>query len=273
MKFPQHIILDIIKDFTKFSAQLWFPKYLTDYRIFNLISKRFSFHKKFLFNTRFIKLNKLIKSQKKFTIKYSKFWFIMYANEFIINYVKTTLETREKVKHRDNLSKHWVQEFNNFLKNPCLRYDERSIMRLIRSFKNPVNVENYKSDKLWNIFNIYFLKKEKIYTKLKYSRVPQYDIVSGGSAALFAGFLGFLICEKYGFELADSGDFYYLFMYVVILCFSLRIFLKIMNAEERDWHIFSFKWLVYFLESASFNVTSFLTSLRRTAVSKFFLTN
>jgi len=37
-----------------------------------------------------------------------------------------------------------------------------------------------------------------MYTKLKYSRVPQYDIVSGGSAALLAGFLGFLISEKFG---------------------------------------------------------------------------
>jgi len=257
VKFPQHIILDVIKSFTKFSAQLWFPKYLTDYKISNLISSRFSFHKKFFFNTKFIKANKLIKDQKKFTIKYSKFWFIMYANEFVINYVKTAFETRVKVKHRDDLSKHWVQEFYNFLKNPTLRYDERSVLRLVRGFKNPVNVENYKSDKLWNLFNVYFLKKEKIYTKLKYSRVPQYDIVSGGSAALFAGFLGFLICEKYGFELADSGDFYYLFMYVVILCFNLRIFLKIMNAEERDWHIFSAKWLIYYIQAISFNITYF----------------
>jgi hypothetical protein len=75
------------------------------------------------------------------------------------------------------------------------------------------------------------LRKERIYTKLKYSRVPQYDIVSGGSAALFAGFLGFLICEKFGFELLDSGDFYILFMYVVFLCFFLRLFLRIASTE------------------------------------------
>jgi hypothetical protein len=71
-----------------------------------------------------------------------------------------------------------------------------------------------------------------MYTKLKYSRVPQYDIVSGGAAALLAGFLGFLISEKFGFELVDSGDFYFLFMYLVFLFFSLRLFLKIMTSKD-----------------------------------------
>jgi hypothetical protein len=67
-----------------------------------------------------------------------------------------------------------------------------------------------------------FIKKERLYTKLKYSRSPAYDIVSGGAAALLAGFLGFLISEKYGFELVDSGDFYYLFMYAVFFSFSFK---------------------------------------------------
>jgi hypothetical protein len=75
------------------------------------------------------------------------------------------------------------------------------------------------------------LRKERIYTKLKYSRVPQYDIVSGGSAALFAGFLGFLICEKFGFELLDSGDFYTLFMYIVFFCFFARLYLRIFSTQ------------------------------------------
>jgi hypothetical protein len=82
------------------------------------------------------------------------------------------------------------------------------------------------------LFDINFLRKERIYTKLKYSRVPQYDIVSGGAAALFAGFLGFLICEKFGFELVDSGDFYFLFMYLVFLFFFIRLFLKITDANQ-----------------------------------------
>jgi hypothetical protein len=94
---------------------------------------------------------------------------------------------------------------------------------------------------LKNTLNINFLKKEKIYTKLKYSRVPQYDIVSGGVAAIFAGFLGFLICEKFGFELLDSGDFYFLFMYLVFFCFFLRLLIKFLSHEEKKWNFLSFK--------------------------------
>ncbi len=72
---------------------------------------------------------------------------------------------------------------------------------------------------------ISFLKKERIYTKLKYSRVPQYDVISGGFAALFAGFLGFLICEKFGFELLDSGDFFILLVYIALIVVCLRVWL------------------------------------------------
>ena len=75
--------------------------------------------------------------------------------------------------------------------------------------------------------NINFLRKEKIYTKLKYSRCPQYDMVSGGLAALFSAFLGFLIAEKFGLELLDSGDFYILLMYVIFLVFACRPLVKL----------------------------------------------
>jgi hypothetical protein len=98
----------------------------------------------------------------------------------------------------------------------------------------------------WRLFDVNFLKKDKIYTKLKYSRVPQYDIVSGGSAALFAGFLGFLICEKFGFELLDSGDFYFLFMYVVFIFYFSRLFVKLLNATDRAWSVTSPKYLFFF---------------------------
>ena len=77
--------------------------------------------------------------------------------------------------------------------------------------------------------NIIFLKKERTHTKLKYSRVTQADIVSGGVAAFFSAFLGYLISEKFGFELIDSGDFYILLMYLVFLIGSIRIFFKFFN--------------------------------------------
>ena len=114
---------------------------------------------------------------------------------------------------------------------------------------------------LWSIFDINFLKKEKIYTKLKYSRSPAYDMVSGGVAALFAGFLGFLISEKFGIELVDSGDFYTFFMYCVFLSFSLRPFLKILSKNNTIWHFFSYKFLLnYLIILVNLIIKYFLTS-------------
>jgi hypothetical protein len=66
------------------------------------------------------------------------------------------------------------------------------------------------------------LRKERLHTKLKYSRSPAYDMVSGGVAVLFAGLLGFLVSEKFGIELVDSGDFYYVWMYGVFLTFMIK---------------------------------------------------
>lgn len=94
--------------------------------------------------------------------------------------------------------------------------------------------------------NVNFLRKERLYTKLKYSRSPAYDIVSGGMAALLAGFVGFLISEKFGFELVDSGDFYFLFMYIVFLCFSLRPLLITFNSKTTFLEAISIKPVIKF---------------------------
>lgn len=96
------------------------------------------------------------------------------------------------------------------------------------------------------LFDINFLRKDKLYTKLKYSRCPQYDIVSGGWAALFAGLVGFLISEKFGIELVDSGDFYTVFMYGVFLCFSTRPLLRILDKNSTWTQIFTLKSLSQF---------------------------
>ena len=102
----------------------------------------------------------------------------------------------------------------------------------------------FKTNTLGGMLNFNFLRKERLYTKLKYSRSPAYDIVSGGSAALLAGFLGFLISEKFGFELVDSGDFYYGFMYVVFLGFSLKPLALVANNNEGLPSAFSL-WRVF----------------------------
>ena len=98
-----------------------------------------------------------------------------------------------------------------------------------------------------DVININFLRKERLYTKLKYSRSPAYDIVSGGAAALLAGFIGFLISEKFGFELVDSGDFYYLFMYIVFASFSIRPLLITLNGKDNLKSVFSLKPLINYL--------------------------
>jgi hypothetical protein len=85
-----------------------------------------------------------------------------------------------------------------------------------------------------------------LYTKLKYSRSPAYDIVSGGAAALLAGFIGFLISEKFGYELVDSGDFYYAFMYAVFLIFSLKPLLTVSDSKKGFVQMISLKPLLIF---------------------------
>jgi hypothetical protein len=97
------------------------------------------------------------------------------------------------------------------------------------------------------LFDINFIKKERLYTKLKYSRSPAYDIVSGGSAALLAGFIGFLVSEKFGIELVDSGDFYIVFMYAIFLALPCRLFLKMMSQSSSLWNIVSPNYLFYYL--------------------------
>ena len=96
-------------------------------------------------------------------------------------------------------------------------------------------------------FDINFIRKEKLYTKLKYSRCPQYDIVSGGFAAILAGFIGFLISEKFGIELVDSGDFYIAFMYGVIIIFSTRPLVRIYSKDAATYTPISPNYLLMFV--------------------------
>jgi hypothetical protein len=103
-----------------------------------------------------------------------------------------------------------------------------------------------KSTTFLNYININFLRKEFLYTKLKYSRSPAYDIVSGGAAVIFAGFLGFLVSEKFGLELVDSGDFYFFGMYLVFISFSVRPLLVTLTPSTSFWNILSFKPLLNF---------------------------
>ena len=121
---------------------------------------------------------------------------------------------------------------------------EQKLAKLLSSKISQINTFSPSN----NLTNVNFLRKERLYTKLKYSRSPAYDIVSGGSAALLAAFLGFLISEKYGFEMVDSGDFYFLFMYLVFISFSIRPLLITLNSNNSVYSIFTIKPVIsYFL--------------------------
>ena len=112
-----------------------------------------------------------------------------------------------------------------------------------------------------------FLRKEKIYTKLKYSRCPQYDIISGGFAAIFAGFIGFLISEKFGIELVDSGDFYIALMYGIFSIFSMRPLLRMYSITSTPYAPYSLKYGVLFW----LNFCNLVLNGLRQLYSKFFM--
>lgn len=134
-----------------------------------------------------------------------------------------------------------TSHINTSFTKPLLEVNERIELKLKK------NVGNLGENSTKTLFSIFFLRKEEIYTKLKYSRCPQYDMVSGGLAALFAAFLGFLICEKFGLELLDSGDFYIAFMYGVFATFSLRPLVRSMTKGVLAYNVVSPKHLFNYL--------------------------
>lgn len=82
-------------------------------------------------------------------------------------------------------------------------------------------------------FCIYFFKKERFYTKLKYSRVPQFDTSSGAVASFLSGMYGFMVCEKFGFELIDSADFLFLILYVFVFFSIITNWVAMLNTRNR----------------------------------------
>ena len=94
------------------------------------------------------------------------------------------------------------------------------------------NKKIHTNKKLTNTHtNIFYLKKFKIYTKLKYSRTPGVDTAASAIAAFLAGLIGFILTEKAGFELLDSGDLFYGFMYIILLVLIAHPYLKLLQLE------------------------------------------
>jgi len=246
MKFPNHILLDVDKPLISHSPQYWVVSYLTNVNKFPEAFEQLAFFRRFNLQKEKLLLNNLMLNQKKYTIRYC------YTNpaEFIPSHIRPLFKNlyapRLKVKRRVRFSKHYGKEVYDYMYTGHPTIDVKTIRRLFRNFKFKPALYQFRFSNLWSLFDINFLKKEKIYTKLKYSRVPQYDIVSGGVAAIFSGFLGFLICEKFGFELLDSGDFYYPFMYAVFFIFFIRLYIKATTAEEESWNVLSFRPIFVF---------------------------
>lgn len=264
MKFPNHIMLDISKPVLSHSNQYWILKYIffSNQNKSNInTNNNLSLHKRFIFKKENLFLNKLINNQKCFTIKYNFSNPTAFLSNTEQNFYKQIYAPRVKVKHKISESKIFGKKVYDFMLNSDKKFDEKTLKRLIKNFSLKTTANLFKSNNLWSLFDINFLRKERIYTKLKYSRVPQYDIVSGGAAALFAGFLGFLFTEKFGFELVDSGDFYFLFMYIVFLFFFCRMFLKIMNHDQTSWNVLSLKWLISFYKILSILFIKFFSSI------------
>jgi hypothetical protein len=252
MKFPKHIILDVAKTAISNASQYWIFKYIfSEKKNINMLGS-LTFHRNFYTRKERWILNKITLKQKKFTVRHSHTIPILFLTEEEIRFALNFFVPRPKVKNRLLDSLHYGKEVYDFFKTKRRTdlFDKRAFRLLIKSFTYSTKFSKRRAVNLWNLFDINFLKKERIYTKLKYSRVPQYDIVSGGAAALFAGFLGFLICEKFGFELLDSGDFYYLFMYAVFFFFFMRIYLKLINSSRSHWNVFSIKWFFLFFKTS-----------------------
>ena len=231
MKFPQNLVLDYGNNNSCAFSKYWI------FYFFNLNDENFKNYSIFL--SKFFLINHNFNSF--FSI--DRLASLTLKKKILNNFIKyKKKKTKKKTKTKTKLSMAKILKIRKTVKK-----GEHKIKRIFSKFflfKNKMSSVAFFSKKL---FDINFLRKEKIYTKLKYSRVPQYDIVSGGSAALLAGFLGFLICEKFGFELLDSGDFYFLFMYVVFLSFFFKLWTKLVSSKNNNWNIFGFKWLNYYI--------------------------
>jgi len=238
--YPQHLLLDVQSNNLNYSNKYWVLQY----------SK--SFAKDQYFSTT---LN-FINNTPKYTLK---------------NGLTTTTSTVKFTNAQSFFrTKALSDAKHTFMKNKSILNSSSSEFTPLNLYKHSTSDDSSKLNHLMSsslthlLFDINFIKKERLYTKLKYSRSPAYDIVSGGAAALLSAFIGFLISEKFGIELVDSGDFYIGFMYVVFIALACRPLLRILDVHKLSWSIFSpnhafdfFQTLFYFFTKT---ITSYLTS-------------
>ena len=169
-----------------------------------------------------------------------------------MQYPRHLILDTQLTKHHNLSTHHWstlythkISHVNNPLTNTIV--GQYTLNSKTNSSSNLTPLTSSFEQFPHHLFNINFLRKERLYTKLKYSICPQYDIVGGGWAALFAGLVGFLINEKFGIELVDSGDFYNALMYAIFASFALRPLVKIIDKSFQLKDLLLFPLLIDYL--------------------------
>jgi hypothetical protein len=252
MRRPNHIILDFEMSKSVNSSSYWALNQLVRHNETPSFLNDLDIHTKYQQSSNTQDTPSIYKNQQKFTTKSNKAHYTDFLRSWekdgITKIFKPTSASNTKTsKHLLKYSHHKGRDAYMHINLPSDQYCQRSIKHLLVRSSTLNQEHSNKTLNTWfNTVNINFLRKERLYTKLKYSRSPAYDIVSGGAAALLAGFIGFLITEKFGYELIDSGDFYYLFMYVVFLVFSIRPLLTVSDASKGFYDVFSLKRVVAF---------------------------
>lgn len=245
MRKPNHIILDFENGKNINTSNYWAVDFLTSSYPTSSVMSNLDLHKKYTDELNNSNNVNMLNMQQKFTVR-SKY---THDAELLRSWEKEGLTKLFKPFNTDEgktskyllkYSQHKSKDAYMYINLSTEKYSQRKLKYLLSRYNKNSNTQHkYQLNTWFNNVNINFLRKERLYTKLKYSRSPAFDIVSGGAAALLAAFIGFLISEKFGYELVDSGDFYFLFMYLVFLAFSIRPLITVSDASKGFWDAIS----------------------------------
>ena len=268
MRSPNHIVLDFESSKHAYSERYWVLRFLEDHSSQPDFINNIDMSKKFQLSQQVIASNRMLKSQEKHTLRMSTSHPASLMSDSLassvnqLNAPKALASEKKTLEYYLKYSKAEGRDAYMYLNLKPYDYTRRSVRRLFR-LKKQDSADSFAQNSLntwFNLVNVNFLRKERLYTKLKYSRTPAYDIVSGGAAALLAGFIGFLVSEKFGFELVDSGDFYYGFMYAVFVAFSMKPLLTAADPERGFLDMFSLRRVFSFY---SYLIVCFMEAVRK----------
>lgn len=236
--YPQHLLLDVNKANLNYSNRYWVLQYFKSFTKDQYFSTTLNFinnpTKNNLLNFR---------DEKSTTVTFM-------TSDSYFTASKQNNSNPSRVRKLSHAKQKFLNTTNDFTMASLYKHNANTD-------STPIN--HLMSSSLTHLlFDINFIKKERLYTKLKYSRSPAYDIVSGGAAALMSAFIGFLISEKFGIELVDSGDFYIGFMYVVFIACACRPLLKILDVHKMNWSIFSLNHALDFFQTLFFFCAKFV---------------